>query len=59
MFLLLKAGLGTGVLAMPNAFSKAGWLLGTVGTCVIGFLCTYNVHLLVRRTYFAGREFIR
>ena len=49
MFHLLKSSLGTGILAMPNAFRHAGWLLGTVGTVAIGFLCTYLVHKLVRK----------
>ena len=44
----MKVGLGAGVLAMPNAFHNAGWLLGTVLTFIIGFLCTYTVHILVR-----------
>lgn len=44
---LLKGSLGTGILAMPNAFYHAGWILGMVGTIVIGLLCLYCIHLLI------------
>lgn len=50
---MLKASLGTGILAMPNAFHNAGYVVGIVGTLVIGFLCTYCIHILVSRQVFA------
>lgn len=45
---LMKASLGTGILAMPNAFKNAGYLIGSIGTFLVGFLCTFCMHLLVR-----------
>ncbi|CAH0392445.1 unnamed protein product [Bemisia tabaci] len=48
---LLKGSLGTGILAMPKAFYQAGLLIGTIGTILIGFLCTYCLHVLVRSQY--------
>lgn len=48
---LLKGSLGTGILAMPKAFSHAGYGVGIVGTIVIGFLCTYCIHLLIKSEY--------
>lgn len=48
---LLKGSLGTGILAMPNAFHHAGWLVGGVGTLLIGILCTYCIHLLIKAEY--------
>ncbi len=48
IFHMLKASLGTGILAMPNAFHNAGYAVGLIGTLTIGFLCTYNIHMLVR-----------
>lgn len=48
---LLKGSLGTGILAMPNAFLNAGLLVGTVGTILIGILCTYCLHVLVSISY--------
>ncbi|XP_055632906.1 uncharacterized protein LOC129773330 [Toxorhynchites rutilus septentrionalis] len=48
---LLKGSLGTGILAMPNAFHNAGWLVGAVGTLIIGILCTYCIHLLIKAEY--------
>ncbi|XP_050086530.1 proton-coupled amino acid transporter-like protein CG1139 [Anopheles aquasalis] len=48
---LLKGSLGTGILAMPNAFHHAGWTVGVIGTVLIGLLCTYCIHLLVKVEY--------
>uniref|UniRef100_A0A8D8QK37 Proton-coupled amino acid transporter 4 n=1 Tax=Cacopsylla melanoneura TaxID=428564 RepID=A0A8D8QK37_9HEMI len=48
---MMKASLGTGILAMPNAFQHSGYLVGTVGTLLIGFLCTYSMHMLVKCHY--------
>jgi proton-coupled amino acid transporter len=44
---LLKGSLGTGILAMPNAFLRAGYVLGVTGTVFIGIICTYCIHQLV------------
>ncbi|GAB0094803.1 proton-coupled amino acid transporter-like protein CG1139 [Sergentomyia squamirostris] len=48
---LLKSSLGTGILAMPMAFKNAGLLFGGIGTIVVGFLCTYCVHILVKTSH--------
>lgn len=48
---LLKGSLGTGILAMPNAFNHSGYIVGAVGTIVIGFICTYCIHLLIKAEY--------
>jgi proton-coupled amino acid transporter len=48
---LLKSSLGTGVLAMPMAFKNAGLLFGAIGTLVVGLLCTYCVHILVKTSH--------
>lgn len=48
---LLKGSLGTGILAMPNAFHHAGWLVGGIGTLLIGILCTYCIHLLIKAEF--------
>ncbi|KAJ0179146.1 hypothetical protein K1T71_004858 [Dendrolimus kikuchii] len=45
---LLKASLGSGVLAMPLAFKNAGLLIGCFGTIFIGFICGHVIHVLVR-----------
>jgi proton-coupled amino acid transporter len=47
LFHLLKGSLGTGILAMPNAFYRAGYVLGVVGTLLIGVVCTFCIHQLV------------
>lgn len=43
--------MGTGILAMPNAFSNSGYILGVICTAIIGFLCTYCIHLLIAAEY--------
>ncbi|KAL0279968.1 UNVERIFIED_CONTAM: hypothetical protein PYX00_001406 [Menopon gallinae] len=48
---LLKGSLGTGILAMPNAFLNAGLIVGTISTVLIGILCTYCLHILVNAQY--------
>lgn len=45
---LLKASLGSGVLAMPLAFKNAGLAVGVIGTMVIGFICAHVIHVLVK-----------
>lgn len=32
---------------MPSAFKNAGYVVGIIGTIIIGALCTYTVHMLV------------
>ncbi|XP_067003585.1 proton-coupled amino acid transporter-like protein CG1139 [Anabrus simplex] len=48
---LLKGSLGTGILAMPLAFYHAGYAVGVVGTILIGLVCTYCIHLLIKAEY--------
>ncbi|GBM16725.1 Proton-coupled amino acid transporter 1 [Araneus ventricosus] len=44
---LLKGNIGTGILAMPNAVSNAGLLVGSAGIPVLGVICVHCMHLLV------------
>lgn len=48
---LLKCSLGTGILAMPQAFGRAGLITSIISTVLVGILCTYGLHLLVRAQY--------
>lgn len=48
---LLKGSLGTGILAMPQAFYNAGYVSGFINTILIGILCTYCLHVLVQAQY--------
>lgn len=48
---LLKGSLGTGILAMPMAFKHSGYIVGSVGTILIGLLCTYCIHILIKAEY--------
>lgn len=48
LFNMLKGNLGCGILAMGDAFKNGGLLLSPVLTFIIGSICVYNQHLLVR-----------
>lgn len=48
---ILKGSLGTGILAMPQAFSYAGYASGLISIVVIGYICTYCLHVLIRSQY--------
>lgn len=47
MIHLIKGNIGTGILAMPDAFLNAGLALGTFGVLLIGAICTHCMHMLV------------
>lgn len=47
----LKASIGTGVLAMPNAFSNAGYINGLIFTAIIGLIALYCLHLVINSMY--------
>ncbi|CAH2092160.1 unnamed protein product [Euphydryas editha] len=48
---VIKASLGSGLLAGPLAFSNSGWGLGLVGTLLIGFICGHCIHILVKTSH--------
>ncbi|XP_076347874.1 proton-coupled amino acid transporter 2-like isoform X2 [Tachypleus tridentatus] len=45
---LIKANVGPGLLAIPNAFGNAGLLVGTLGVLILGSCCIHCMHILVR-----------
>ncbi|GJQ67749.1 hypothetical protein Trydic_g16554 [Trypoxylus dichotomus] len=51
MMHIIKGILGTGILALPEAFKNAGLFLGFLATVGNGILCTYAVHVLVHSFY--------
>ncbi|XP_072399590.1 proton-coupled amino acid transporter-like protein pathetic isoform X1 [Diabrotica undecimpunctata] len=48
---LLKGCLGSGILAMPLAFHHAGLFFGLICMFIIGIICTYCVHILVKSAH--------
>lgn len=48
---LLKSALGTGIFAIPKAFSRAGYLVGFFSTLIIGSIATYCVHMIINMQY--------
>lgn len=53
---LLKGSLGSGILSMPLAFSNAGIWFGLVATIIVGSICTYCVHILVKCAHILSRR---
>ncbi|XP_067008887.2 proton-coupled amino acid transporter-like protein CG1139 [Anabrus simplex] len=53
---LLKGCLGTGILAMPNAFKNGGLAFGLVGTLVLGTICAHCMNILVSSSQFLCRR---
>ena len=47
MIHLSKRNIGTGILAMPDAFKDAGLVVGTIGTHLMGIICTHSMHMVV------------
>lgn len=45
---LLKGNIGTGILAMPDAFKNSGLYVGLFGTLLLGAICTHCMHMLVK-----------
>lgn len=48
---VVKASLGSGILAMPDAFKNCGLLFGVVGTALVALLCTHGTALIVSNIY--------
>ncbi|CAB3258822.1 unnamed protein product [Arctia plantaginis] len=53
---LLKGSLGSGILAMPQAFSRVGLIMGCIATAVVGILITHCLHVLIRSEYEACKR---
>lgn len=47
MIHLLKGSIGAGILAMPDAMSRVGVVVGFTGMVIVGVIATYCIHLLV------------
>lgn len=56
LFHLLKGSLGTGILSMPLAFHHSGYLVGIIGTVVIGCILTYCIHMILNTMYYLCRK---
>jgi hypothetical protein len=50
---MIKANIGTGLLAMPLAFKNAGILLGTFGLLFMGLVCLHCIHILLKAYKYA------
>lgn len=56
---LLKGCLGTGILAMHEAFKNSGWLNGLISMAIIGFVCTYCFQILIKSQYILCKKYRR
>ncbi|GAB0096052.1 proton-coupled amino acid transporter-like protein CG1139 [Sergentomyia squamirostris] len=48
---ILKGAIGTGILAMPDAFKNSGYVIGTLGLVGFAILITHCIHILLRSQY--------
>lgn len=53
---LMKGSMGSGILGMPRAVQNGGLWFSLAVTPVVGFICTYCVHMLVRGRGLGTRE---
>ncbi|KAJ2954320.1 hypothetical protein O0L34_g2573 [Tuta absoluta] len=53
---LLKASLGTGILAMPKAFKAAGLISGIFFTILVAVVCTHCAYILVKCAHVLYRK---
>lgn len=53
---LVKGNIGTGILAMPIAFSNFGLMAGIIGIIVLGVICIYCMQLLIYSSKIAVAE---
>lgn len=44
---LLRGNIGSGLMAMGDAFKNAGLLIGCTMTLFLGIVCVHNQHVLV------------
>lgn len=48
---LKKGNIGTGILAMPDAFKNAGLYVGLFGTMILGAICTHCMHMVCKNKF--------
>ncbi|KAJ6224063.1 hypothetical protein RDWZM_002608 [Blomia tropicalis] len=56
MMHILKGNIGTGILAMPNAFMHSGIYVGLITLPIFAFLCTHCMHILTRSNRLLNRR---
>lgn len=56
MMHLLKASIGTGILFLPNAFKRTGYVMSITCSIIIGLLCTHTVVVLVGNSELIGKS---
>lgn len=56
MMHIFKANIGTGILAMPNAFMNAGLFLGLAVLPMLCCFCTHSMHILIHANRIVSRR---
>ena len=59
MIHMMKANVGTGILAMPNAIKNSGLQVGSLGLMVMAVTCTHCMHLLLDAAEIQRKKFHR
>ncbi|XP_055378767.1 proton-coupled amino acid transporter-like protein CG1139 [Condylostylus longicornis] len=52
----VKGCVGTGLLAMPQAFSNAGYIVGIIGTIAVGVIAIFCMHILIGCMYILAKR---
>lgn len=53
---MIKGILGSGILAMPLAFAHSGLWFGLISTFIVGAICAYCLHILVKCSHILCRR---
>lgn len=56
---IIKANIGTGVLAMPIAFKNAGLILGSISIWIMAVICVHCMHILFNCYQYILRNSVR
>lgn len=54
---LLKCAIGTGILFLPHAFRRTGYMMSIICGIVVGALCTHTAVIIVRELMRKAKTF--
>lgn len=55
---LLKCAIGTGILFLPHAFRRTGYVMSIICSIVVGALCTHTAVIVVREITWKAKLFL-
>ena len=54
---IVKANIGTGVLAMPLAFSNSGIVFGSICLFIMAVICVHCMHILLKTSLYVRKKY--